>query len=79
MWTKVFPKYLSMWIGIGEANGNVQNVFEQIYEYYKNMSSRFIEKMTSNAESFFIIITGLIIFLMVVQFVLPIMNILGSV
>ncbi|MBP5402873.1 MAG: type II secretion system F family protein [Treponema sp.] len=76
---KVFPKYLSMWIGIGEANGNVQNVFEQIYEYYKNMSSRFIEKMTSNAESFFIIITGLIIFLMVVQFVLPIMNILGSV
>ncbi|WP_318661694.1 type II secretion system F family protein [Treponema sp.] len=75
----VFPKYLKTWIGIGETAGNVSGVFDQVYKYYGSRSEYILKEIAGNAESVFILITGIIIFVLVCQFVLPVFSILGRV
>lgn len=74
----VFPEYLVTWIGIGETTGNVGGVFSQIHDYYDKQSSRIIGNMIVSAEPVCTVITGIIIFFMVGQFVLPVFSLLGG-
>lgn len=76
---EVFPKYLKTWMGIGETIGNVSNVFDQVYQYYTMRTDYILKQVAGNAESVFILITGIVIFALVCQFVLPIFNVLGRV
>lgn len=75
---KSFPKYVSTWISIGEMTGSVENVFFQIHDYYKKESTRLIEKLISNCEPIFILITGVFILLVISKFVLPVFSLLGD-
>lgn len=75
---KVFPIYLVTWIALAQSTGNVENVFLQINEYYKNETANIIQGLVVSAEPFFILITGIVIFALVGQFVLPVFNLLGD-
>ncbi len=76
---KVFPKYFIAWMGIGETTGNIVQIFDQIYNYYESRSKYYLKQFSTNAESVFILLTGIIVFVMVMQFVLPIFKMLGEV
>lgn len=74
----VFPNYLSTWIKLSSKAGNVENVFSQIYEYYKTETSNIISNLVVSAEPVFILITGIVIFVLVAQFVIPVFSLLGA-
>ena len=75
---KVFPKYLTVWIKIAEENGQTEEAFNQICDYYQNESESILTGITQAAEPVFILITGAIIIAMVAQFVIPAFNLLGA-
>lgn len=74
----VFPKYFTVWIGIGETTGNIVQVFNQIYDYYESRNNYYLKQFSTNSESAFILLTGIVVFVMVVQFVLPLFKMLGE-
>lgn len=75
--TKIFPKYVFTWIKLGEKTGNVENVFSQIHDYFQTEVERYIKKIFVWLEPLLILITGLIIILIIANFILPIFNIYG--
>lgn len=74
----VFPKYLTVWIKIAQTNGNTFEAFNQICDYYSSENENLISEITSFAEPFFILLTGVIIILVISQFVVPVFNLLGA-
>lgn len=74
----VFPTYFVAWIAIAEATGNIENVFNQIHDYYSTEAKTIISNFVVSAEPIFILITGILIFIMVGQFVLPVFSLLGA-
>lgn len=74
----IFPDYLTTWIKLTNKSGGIESVFAQIYEYYKNETSNIINSVVVSAEPFFILITGIIIFVLVLQFVVPVFSLLGA-
>lgn len=75
---KVFPEYLVSWIKIAEKNGNLLNSFAHIYEYFKREMENYSSGFFKTLEPVFILITGLIVIGIIVQFVLPIFNMVGT-
>jgi type II secretory pathway component PulF len=75
----VFSDRLSRWIAIGERSGSVEKAFEQLRCYYqeevKKWSSRFINLI----EPILILLVGVIIFLFIIFFIIPIFSIYGNV
>lgn len=75
---KAFPKYLTVWIKIAEENGDAAEAFSQICSYSQSESEGILTGITQAAEPVFILITGIIIIAIIVQFVLPVFNLLGA-
>ncbi len=75
---KCFPDYFVTWIGIGEATGCVENTFHQIHDYYSKEKLNIITSLLTEAEPVFILLTGIMIFILVFNFVLPIFSLLGE-
>lgn len=75
---KIFPKYLSSWIKIAEKNGNSAEAFSEICDFYSAENENLLNTITSFAEPFFILVTGIIIIIIISQFVVPIFNLLGA-
>lgn len=75
---KEFPAYIVTWLGIGEATGSVQKSFAQIRSYYEKELSSIFSTLAAGAEPAFILAAGIIIFILVGQFVLPIFSMLGE-
>jgi type IV pilus assembly protein PilC len=75
----VFSDRLSRWIGIGERSGSVEKAFGQLREYYqeevKKWSSRFINLI----EPVLILLVGVIIFLFIIFFIIPVFSIYGNI
>jgi type II secretory pathway component PulF len=74
----VFPDYVVTWFIIGEKTGSIHSVFEQLHNYYENENDAEFGTVLSAAEPVFILIAGIILFIFVCQFVLPIFSILGG-
>lgn len=74
----VFPAYLTVWVKIAERNGDTENVFSQISEYYSNESEGIASSVTAFAEPVLTLITGLIIILLMGQIIIPVFNMLGA-
>lgn len=74
----LFPKYLTVWIKIAQTNGNTFEAFSQICDYYWSESENIFSGVTSFVEPFFILLTGVIIILVISQFVVPVFNLLGA-
>lgn len=75
---KIFPSYFITWISLAESTGNTENVFLNIHEYYRTENLNIIQALLVSAEPVFILITGVIIFALVVQFVIPVFQLLGG-
>lgn len=74
----IFPPYFVSWIKLAETNGNVEEAFSQLYEYYRNENKNFAKELSNAMEPFFILITGIIIFAIIAQFVIPVFKLAGT-
>ena len=75
---KVFPDYFTTWLNLSIETGNAETAFNQIYEYYRNQTSQIISTIVTASEPVFICITGIIIFVLIGQFILPVFSLLGE-
>lgn len=75
---KVIPSYVVTWTGIGEATGSVQTVFSQLRRYYEKETIHIVTSLRASAEPVFILITGVLLLILVGQFVLPVFSLLGA-
>ena len=76
---KVFPSYITVWIKVGEKSGDVGQVFSQIRKYFQYETERVLKRISIWLEPVFIIIAGLSILFLVVNFVVPIFTMYGNV
>ena len=74
----IFPAYLITWINLAQNTGRIDDVFSQIYEYYNTESENISSRIVVTIEPALILLTGLFVFLLVINFVLPIVNLLGA-
>ena len=75
---KIFPAYFVTWIKLCEKDGNIHNAFSQCYEYFREENERVLSRTSVMAEPFFILTTGIVIFIIIAQFVLPVFSLLGE-
>ena len=76
---KEFPGYVGTWIAVGERTGKVSRIFEQIRTYFQNTINNSTQKMMNMIEPILILLIGIIIFILVIQFVLPLFALYGKV
>jgi len=74
---KEFPPYISTWIAVGERTGAVGPVFTQIREYFQEDVERMSERMMNLLEPCLILVVGIIVLVMVLQFILPLFSLYG--
>lgn len=74
---KEFPPYISTWIAVGERTGAVGSVFTQIREYFQEDVDRMSEKLMNLLEPCLIFIVGVIVLVMILQFVSPLFSLYG--
>ncbi|MDR2965503.1 MAG: type II secretion system F family protein [Treponema sp.] len=74
---KEFPPYISTWIAVGERTGAVEPVFSQIREYFQSDVERMSERLMNLLEPCIILIVGILVLLMIVQFALPLFSLYG--
>ena len=72
-----FPPYISTWIAVGERTGAVGPVFTQIREYFQEDVERMSERLMNLLEPCLILTVGIIVLIMVLQFVLPLFSLYG--
>jgi type II secretory pathway component PulF len=73
----VFPKYIETWIGVGERTGSVESVFTQIREYFQQRVDHSSERLTALIEPVLTLAAGLIVLVLIIQFVLPLFSLYG--
>ena len=76
---KDFPGYVGIWIAVGERTGKVSHIFEQIRTYFQNTINNSTQKMMNMIEPILILMIGIVIFILVMQFVLPVFALYGRV
>ena len=76
---KEFPGYVGTWIAVGERTGKVAHIFEQIRTYFQNTINNSTQKMMNMIEPMLILLIGIIVFILVIQFVLPLFSLYGKV
>jgi type II secretory pathway component PulF len=72
-----FPPYIATWVAVGERTGNVEKVFTQIREYFEEEVDNLSEKLMGMLEPGLILLVGIIVLSLIVQFVLPIFSLYG--
>ncbi|MDR1239714.1 MAG: type II secretion system F family protein [Treponema sp.] len=72
-----FPPYVATWIAVGERTGNVENVFTQIRGYFEEEVDHISEKIMGMLEPGLILLVGIIVLLLIIQFILPIFSLYG--
>jgi type II secretory pathway component PulF len=76
---KEFPGYVGTWIAVGERTGTVEKVFSQIRDYFQSDVEHGSERMMGLLEPGLILIIGVIVILLIVQFVLPVFSLYGRI
>jgi type II secretory pathway component PulF len=72
-----FPPYIATWIAVGERTGAVESVFTQIREYFQEDVDAMSEKLMGLLEPCLILVVGIMVLMMILQFVLPIFSLYG--
>ncbi|MCL2793560.1 MAG: type II secretion system F family protein [Spirochaetaceae bacterium] len=76
---KEFPSYVGTWIAVGERTGKVSDIFAQIRTYFQNSINNSTQKLMNMIEPVLILVIGIIIFILIIQFVLPVFALYGKV
>jgi len=74
---KEFPPYIPTWIAVGERTGDVASVFTQIRDYYQEDVERMTDKLMGLLEPCLILVVGIIVIILILQFVLPLFSLYG--
>ena len=75
---KVFPSRIPLWIGIGEASGNVSRVFSQLRIYFQGELDKKTSRIMLLIEPVLIVFVGILMILFVILFVVPLFSIFGA-
>lgn len=73
------PLFLSTWVGVGERTGRVEAVFGRIREYFQRDVDQSSDMMMALIEPAFTLAIGVFVFILILQFVLPIFSLYGKV
>lgn len=73
------PGYLATWVAVAEETGTIHTVFSQIRNYYQAGMEDSTGKIVATIEPVAILVVGLIVLMLVVQFVLPVFSMYGRV
>lgn len=73
------PGYLATWVAVAEETGTIHTVFSQIRNYYQEEMEDATGKIVTTVEPVAILVVGLIVLMLVVQFVLPVFSMYGRV
>ncbi len=74
----IFPERLCRWIQIGEKSGSIEKAFAQLRMYYQDELERRSSRFMNLIEPVLILSVGVVIFLFIIFFVIPIFTIYGS-
>jgi len=74
----IFPDRLCRWIQIGEKSGGIEKAFAQLRMYYQSELERRSSRFMNLIEPVLILSVGVVIFLFIIFFVIPIFTIYGS-
>jgi type IV pilus assembly protein PilC len=74
---KEFPPYIATWLSVGERTGDVKYVFTQIRSFFEEDVERVSEKLMNLLEPCFILIAGVFVLFMIMQFLLPLFSLFG--
>lgn len=75
---KAFPKRIPVWIGIGEASGDVGAVFSQLRTYFQGELDKMTSRIMLLIEPVLIVMVGVFMILFVILFVVPLLGIFGA-
>jgi type II secretory pathway component PulF len=75
----IFPEYIGTWLTVGEQTGQARTVFHHIHNYFEQSIETTTSRLLNTLEPALILLVGLIILMLLVQFVLPLFSLYGAV
>lgn len=75
---KIIPRRISRWVAVGERTGEVKKVFGQLASYYENELEKKSSRFMSIIEPGLILLTGILLFGIVLLIIVPLFSSLGS-
>jgi type II secretory pathway component PulF len=76
---RAFPTVIGQWIAVGERTGEAEMVFAHLKDFFTETVDSFTERFLSSLEPVLMLLTGLIVLFLVLQFVLPLFSLYGAV
>lgn len=76
---KIFPEYMTKWMMVGERSGRPEQVFSQLRNYFQNEIDLYTTKFMTLIEPSLILIIGLFLILLIVNIIIPIFSLYGSI
>jgi type II secretory pathway component PulF len=73
-----FPPVICRWIAVGEETGEAGAVFGHLKQFFEETVETATEKFLNGLEPVVILLTGLVVLALVVQFVLPLFGLYGA-
>lgn len=74
-----FPSRVSSFIRIGEISGHISSIFGDLSNYYNELNDRRVEQLMALVDPLFTIIIGVVLILMIVNFILPVLTHMGAI
>jgi len=74
----LFPELFCRWIAIGESIGHSQTAFGQLYIFYRAELDRYVARLSTLAEPTLIILVGIALIAVIVEFITPLFSLFGS-
>lgn len=75
----VWPQRIALWIGIGEASGDVGAVFAQLRQYFQGELDKKTTRIMQLIEPALILLLGAFMILFVLVFIVPMLSVFGAV
>ena len=76
---RAFPEYIGTWIAVGEKTGAVEPVFLQIRMFFQADVEHGSERLMGMIEPALTLFIGIIVLVLIIQFVLPIFSLYGRI
>lgn len=73
-----FPERVTTFIQIGERSGNISQIFTDLSGYYNDINDRRVEQMMALIDPLFTLLIGVVLTLIVVNFILPLLTQMGA-
>ena len=75
----IFPAVIGQWLAVGEKTGEAEMVFVHLKNFFEETIDSFTGRFLSALEPVLMLLTGLIVLFLVLQFVLPLFSLYGAV